>query len=178
MRTRRAGFTLIEVLVVFLIMGVVLGAVWSLFGHGAGAAKRIAGTLDAQKLLRARFQQLIHELQGARKLFFPSPGGKSQEGVGFVDRDGHAVMVLVKEEGGEKVLYKVDLMNRSQEELARGVAAFRATVPPLQNGQVPRTVNLTFGLEAEGSEDAKGETRHLHMVTSVTLRALEERYPN
>lgn len=175
---RRRGFTVVELLVVLGVIGIVMAAVWNLFGQGVGTSLRVSGALDAQKVLRSRFQLIVHELQGARRLFFPSPGGKSQEGVGFVDREGRAVMIFVKEEGGERVLYRADLNRKTREELARGVKSFRVTVPPPEPGEVVRSANLTFSLDLEGSEDAQGERRELGMVTSVTLRSLEERYPD
>ncbi len=174
----RRGFTVVEILVVLLVIGIVMGAVWTLFGHGVGTSRRVAGTLDAQKTLRAKFQAMVHELQGARKLFFPAPGGKSQEGVGFVDRSGKAVMFYTRMEGAERLLYRVDLNEKTKEVLARGVGEFRVTIPDHQLGEVARTVNLTFGMEVEGSEDEEGDKRELRMATSVTLRALEQQYPD
>jgi len=175
--TRRA-FTLPEVLVTLLVIGVVMGVAWSLFGHGVQTSRRIGGTMDAQRTLRARLQGLLHELQGARKLFFPRPGGKSQEGVGYVDRAGKAIMVIVDGTQGERELVRLDLNAGTREVLAQGVRDFRVTIPPLDEGRQAQNVNLTFGLEAEGTEDAEGELQALHMVTSVTLRALQEEHPH
>lgn len=169
---------MVEVLVVLLVVAIVMGAAWTLFGHGVTATKRIGGALDAQQELRVRLQELVHELQAARRIFYPSPGGKSQPGVGFVDRRGHAVMVFAKEEGGEQVLYRADLTERTRTVLTRGVETFRATVPEVPAGRAAEAVNLTFGMPIGGGDAEAGEAgRTIKTVTSVTLRAREEELP-
>lgn len=177
-RPARAGVTFIEILVVLAVVGAVSVGVWTLFGAGMGTSRRIAGTLDAQQVLRVRFQELVQQLQGARKLFYPTPGAQTQGGLGFVDAGGRAVMYFVVQEGGEDVLYRADLGEKTKTVLARRVKVFRASIPPGLVGEIPRTVHLTLGLEA--GEDGPGpddEERVLEMATAVTLRALDEQFP-
>lgn len=179
MRRSKRGFTILELLVMVGVLAILMTAAWSLFGESLHTSQRVLGTLDAQQVLRSRYQQLVHELQGSRRLFFPTPGARTQAGVGYVDAGGRSIMVFTREEGDEVVLYRSDLNARTKEVLARGVESFRVTVPPPATpGEVPRTVNLAFGIYAEGTEDEQGQKRPLKMVTSVTLRAVEERFPD
>lgn len=180
MRGRRTGISILELLVVLACLGLVMGAAWTLFGQGVLTSRRVAGTLDAQHELRSCFQAMVHELQGARRLFYPTPGARSQPGVGFVDREGRPIMIFTEDEGGVKVLYRADMKDKVKKELTRGVGTFRVTVPPPPPGEPPRTVNLAFGMEIaepEPEEGAEAAPRSLRMVTSVTLRAMDEVYP-
>lgn len=178
MRGRRA-FTVVELLVMVGVLAILVTMAWQLFHQSLDTSQRVLGTLDTQQLLRQRVQELVHDLQGARKLFFPTPGARTQEGVGFVDRRGHSIMVFTQQEGEDVILYRADLNEKTREELARGVESFRVTLPPASApGQPVRAVNLAFGLFAPGTEKEDGARRPLKMVTTVSLRCLEERFPD
>lgn len=174
----RRGLTVLETLIMFAIMAIVMTSIWRLFHTGVNTSKRVMGALDAQATLRAKFQALVQDLQGAHSLFYPSPGGKSQPGLGYVDRRGRSIMIFTDKEGDEVLLYRTDLNAKTKKVLARGVESFRATIPPVEAGEKPRTVNLSFGLFAQGTENEEGEKLPVKIVTSVTLRALKQRFPD
>jgi type II secretory pathway pseudopilin PulG len=175
---RRAAFTIFEALIVIVMVGILLAAVHRLFASSVDTSKRVLGTLDAQQRLRYQMQKLVHDLQGSKRLFFPKPGGKTEPGVGFVDERGRSIMVFARETDGQLQLYRADLDARTREVVAEDLASFRVTVPKPPDGIEPRTVNVTLGLNSEGTENEAGEKRPVLLATSVTLRALERRYPD
>ena len=175
---RRFGFTIFEALVVIVIVGILLSAVHRIFSSSVDTSKRVLGTLDAQQRLRYQLQKLVQDLQGAKRLFFPKAGGKTQPGVGYIDQSGRSVMVFAREVDGKLQLFRADMDERTREVIAEDLASFRVTVPAPPAGIEPRTVNLSLGLLSEGTEDEAGEKRPVLLATSVTLRALERRYPD
>lgn len=175
---RRRGFTIFEALIVIVMVGFLLAAVHRLLSSSVDTSKRVLGTLDAQQRLRYQMQKLVQDLQGAKRLFFPEPGGKTEPGVGFVDERGRSIMVFGRETEGSWKLYRADLDARTREVISEDLASFRVTIPPPAAGQEPRMVNLSLGLLSEGTENEAGEKRPVLLATSVTLRALERRYPD
>lgn len=175
---RRRGFTIFEALIVIVMVGMLLALVHRLFASSVDTSRRVLGTLDAQQRLRYQLQKLVQELQGAKRIFFPEPGGKTQPGVGFVDERGRSIMVFGRQVDGAWKLYRADLDERTREVVAEDLASFRVTIPPPPPGIEPRTVNLSLGLLSEGTENEDGEKRPVMLATSVTLRALERRYPD
>lgn len=176
--TRRRAFTIFEAVIVIVMVGFLLAAIHRIFASSVDTSQRVLGTLDAQQRLRYQMQKLVHDLQEARKLFFPEPGGKTQPGVGFIDSEGRSVMVFGRQVDGAWKLYRADLDTKTREVIAEDLASFRVTIPASARGAEPRTVNLSLGLLSEGTEDADGEKRPVLLATSVTLRALERRYPD
>lgn len=175
---RRRAVTVLELLIMAAVLGIIMAGLWRLFGTGVGASKRVLGALDAQQDARASLQRLVRDLQSARRLYFPAVGGKTETGVGFIDRSGRSILVFETEVDGTKVLIEADMNAKTRREIARDIESFRVTLPAPQPGAAARRVNITFGLKARGTEDDEGEKRPVMLATSVTLRALEERHPD
>ena len=74
MRSRRAGFTLVEVLVVLVLLGMLISVAVYLFGFGGRATRRLTPRLSLQQAGRKALVAFLREIQEGMEVVTPRPG--------------------------------------------------------------------------------------------------------
>ena len=152
--SRRAGFTLIEVLAVVLLTGIVVGVALDFYLDLSRASNRAAGVTRETRRTAAVLDRMAHDLQHVvfvhkpdavdplvhPWIFLAEPGGSElgAERVKFVMRGHHPRRSAVPESDLAVVTYT---LRRSQE---GGLELWRSEIPGLPDG-------LDRGFPAEGS---------------------------
>lgn len=155
-RPRRAGFTLIELIVATSIFVLVLAAAWSIFDSGRNLTVRAEARSQLLQTVRAAFKAISDDLKGA---VMPNVAYDT----GFVATDSGA---------GDQSLDKVEFISENSHPMPRSLKADEAREPIL----APRAdlFKVTYWVEPNTEKTAHGLVRYrqqvLTPVSNMTMK--------
>jgi type II secretory pathway pseudopilin PulG len=169
---RRSAFTLLEVVVVLCLTMLVLGAIYQFWM----TSNRYSADLEARFTVLSRTQvsltALTRQINQARRILYPAPGGKDQSGFSLVCGDGRVVMISLERgpSGSPGTIQELDVTSGKKAQLLDGILNLQCRVPPVSAGRDPDLVHLTLTLAGPG-------LRPLYITTSARLRPMDIRCP-
>ena len=178
--TNRA-FTVIEVVIAVALFSIVFTVLWSFYAQSARNQATLTGGFAAQQDLLLAMEHITRELQEGSSIFYPAPTDPPRDGIGFVNAQGRAVMVLLEPapagastKAGK--LVRIDMGDESRRVLTENVNYFRVSVQPPTPGKKVCLANLSLSLLRD-REDESGKADDYCLLTKVFLRNLKKEDP-
>lgn len=161
-----SGVTLVEVMVVMVCMGLVMGVTWQFWSTATRYTRDLQDRFETMSRTHRAVARITREIASCRRLLYPAPG-KQAEGLGLVDGDGRPVLYrldrtvtpprLLRQTGGEP-----------EQVALEGLVDCQFKTPPVPGGRDPGLVHITALLA--GPNDAASP-----IFLSVRLRPLDVR---
>jgi type II secretory pathway pseudopilin PulG len=173
MRTNdRRAYTLLEILVVLCLTLLVLGALYQFWI----TSTRYSADLEARFTVLSRGQvsltALTRQINQARRILYPTPGGKDQSGLSLVSGSGKVLVIAFEpgKGGTPGTIQQRDLLTGQKSQLMDGILNLQCRVPPVPLGRDPDLVHLTVTMAGPAG-------RPLYVMMSARLRPLDIRCP-
>ena len=164
----RAGVTLVEVMVVMVCMGLVMGVTWQFWSTATRYTRDLQERFELMSRTHRAVARLTREIASCRRLLYPAPG-KQADGLGLIDGDGQPVVYRLDRTVSPPRLLRQGA-DAAEQVALDGLIDCQFKTPPVPAGRDPGLVHVTALLAGPG--DAASP-----IFLSVRLRPLDVRCP-
>jgi len=170
----RRGFTLAEVLIVFALATLLTVIVYRMWISATIYSVNLEERITVLRSTQIGLTHMMQELQRARRLLYPAPGGDVQAGLSYVTGEGEPVLISLEnapatipvddptQRGGEVV--RVNLKTGEKRRLMDRVLALQCRVPAVPSGRDSDVTWITVTVAGPGG-------RPLFLVTGAHISA-------
>jgi prepilin-type N-terminal cleavage/methylation domain-containing protein len=172
MMYRRAGFTLLEIVMVLALSLLVLGMLYQAWVTATRYSYDLEARFTALSKMQVSLVSLTRQISQARRVLYPAPGGKEQDGFSIARGDGKVVLVRLVVRTPDRLgfLEQIDMRTGERSILMDGVLNVQCRVPAVPPGRDPDILHIT--LTMAGPRD-----QPLYVMASARLRPLDARCP-